>query len=276
MIEIIRAWLHNVEPATLAGLTVASKDFGTIGTGEFDTVIAAYAPGAAGNDLVVVLLPDAASAVSVALYNSTVFIHYTPGTSTVADVEAAITAFDAAVIVATPGTGATVLSSVAAGYWASLTGGTDSVVAQYPVVVAVDAPDPRPVLPYYVAAWGAVRSLGATDEQQEGVARGVRVATVTITGYGDGVADFLETAILALSDDVILAAVHAAGGAIDQAGPIIRTSAMRDTAIEAAYAVDVFVTYKVDRVGADVVEVERIEVAVTLDGDMSSTIVWEA
>jgi len=271
MISIIRAWLHLVEPASLSGLASAS----VTGLDAFDSTLTAITAGAAGNSIAVILLADA-DPPAVEQAGDVLIVTFTPTVSTVADIEALIDAAGLLVYVSAPGTGATVLDAGAA-VVLYLSDGADAVLARYPLVVPVDAVGPpRPPLPYYVAAWGPSRSVGATDEQHDGVTKGVRAMTVTVTGYGDGVDAFLEQALLALSDDDVLDAVHAAGGSIDQAGPVIRTSAMRDTDIEAAYAVDVFVTYKVDRTGADVIEVLRIEAAVTLDGDLSSTVVWEA
>ena len=103
---------------TSVAATKAFKDFGDVGTGNFDTIIEAHTAGAAGNDIRVGLVGDSATTVSITQEVvgdvRFVYIHYKPGTSTVANVETAITALSGAndtIDVKTGGTGATVLAA---------------------------------------------------------------------------------------------------------------------------------------------------------------------
>lgn len=103
---------------TSVAATKAFKDFGDVGTGAFDTVIEAHTAGTAGNNIRVGLVGDSATTVSITqeTVGTTIFvyIHYKPGTSTVSNVETAITALSGAndtIDVKTGGTGATVLAA---------------------------------------------------------------------------------------------------------------------------------------------------------------------
>lgn len=88
---------------------------GTIGAGHFDSVLRGRMVSAnVGLPIVVSLVGDAATTPTVTNVDNSVTIHYKPGTSTVAAVEAAIgaaTNADCPLVVSTPGTGATVLQS---------------------------------------------------------------------------------------------------------------------------------------------------------------------
>lgn len=110
----------------------ASKDFGDVGGGNFDTTIEAHTAGEDGNDLEIVLVPDSSSGVSIEIIDSVVLIHYKGGTSTVGNVETAITALSGAndiIDVKTGGTGATVLAAADA-VESKLAGGSDAVAAE--------------------------------------------------------------------------------------------------------------------------------------------------
>ena len=103
---------------TSVSATKAFKDFGDVGTGNFDTVIEAHTAGVAGNSIRVGLVGDSAGAVSITQEVvgevRFVYIHFQPGVSTVTNVESAITALSGAndtIDVKTGGTGATVLAA---------------------------------------------------------------------------------------------------------------------------------------------------------------------
>ncbi|MCH9834210.1 hypothetical protein K0U83_01035, partial [bacterium] len=103
---------------TSVSATKAFKDFGTVGTGNFDTTIEAHVAGTAGNSIRIGLVGDSAGAVTISqeTISTTVFvyIHYQPGVSTVTNVETAIAALSGAadtIDVKTGGTGATVLAA---------------------------------------------------------------------------------------------------------------------------------------------------------------------
>ncbi len=93
-------------------LVKAEKDFGTVGGGDFDTVIEATTGGQDGNLLSVAL--TAGGALGIVVTGDAVVITYIAATTTVAQVEAAITALSGAsdiIAVKTAGTGATVLGA---------------------------------------------------------------------------------------------------------------------------------------------------------------------
>ncbi len=129
--------VFNVDDATDTPAVKAEKAFATVGGGTFDTVLQAHTAGIAGNSIEVILLPDSSTTVSIEVLGSasagyTVIIHYKPATSTVANVESAITALSGisdVIDVKTTGTGATVLASTAAAE-AMLAGGAEALVAE--------------------------------------------------------------------------------------------------------------------------------------------------
>lgn len=98
--------------------TQASKDFGTVGAGNFDSVLEAVVEGYAGNAITVELVGDSGlgAGVDIDVVGSVVTIHYESGVSTVGDIETAIAALagaDDIIDVKTAGTGATVLTAPA-------------------------------------------------------------------------------------------------------------------------------------------------------------------
>ena len=126
----------------------AFKDADTAGTGAFDTVIEAYVGGVAGNLINVAWIGDAGGAVTIDVLDAglTVIIHYKAATSTVTNVESAITALSGAnkvIDVKTGGTGATVLQAIDASSM-TLSGGVDAVpVETYAqALAAIEAADP--------------------------------------------------------------------------------------------------------------------------------------
>lgn len=132
-------FLQSPKPASLKvgyvdrTLVKASKDFGTVGTGAFDTELQAHTGGQDGNDITVQLVGDSGAGVTIDVTDSTVVIHYQPTVSTVANVETAITALagdDDIIDVKTAGTGATVLGSGAAFAATALTGGSGETFAE--------------------------------------------------------------------------------------------------------------------------------------------------
>ncbi len=92
----------------------ATLDLGGLAAGHLDTVIRAYSPGVAGDDITVALVFGAPAGVTISRVGSALTIHARTGVSTVAAVEAAIAALSGAdllIAVDIPGTGATVLST---------------------------------------------------------------------------------------------------------------------------------------------------------------------
>jgi hypothetical protein len=118
--------------ANLIGSVGRAKLLLTIGTSDIDTVVMATTGGAAGNNITVAMVGDSAPAANVTIsrVGTAITIHYETAVSTVADVEAAITALagdDDIIGVMTAGTGATVLAvaddNIAA---TNLAGGSDT------------------------------------------------------------------------------------------------------------------------------------------------------
>lgn len=129
--------LANIDLSAATPAVKASKAFATVGGGTFDTVIEAHTAGVNGNLIEVILLGDSATTVSIEVFGSasvgyTVLIHYKPATSTVTDVESAITALSGVsdvIDVKTAGTGATVLAAGAA-CESLLASGAEAVVTE--------------------------------------------------------------------------------------------------------------------------------------------------
>ncbi len=112
------------------GLTQkASLDLGTLGGG-LDTVVRAQVAGFGGESIVVAAIGDSGlgDGVTIEEVGTDITIHYESGVSTVQDVEDQITADATLIEVATPGTGATVLTSPADDFsGAGLQGGISHV-----------------------------------------------------------------------------------------------------------------------------------------------------
>lgn len=128
----VRALTRELVPVVgsfALGNTKASATLASIGDGKLDTVVEAVMPG--GNDVKVVLVGDSTSGVTISIVDvgtpgDWVVIHFKPDTSTVSDVETAITALSGAnaiIAVKTGGTGATVLTAGTVGNML-LTGGS--------------------------------------------------------------------------------------------------------------------------------------------------------
>lgn len=105
----------NAFNAALSGPAKAELDLGTLAAGNLDTVVEATTAGTAGNSITIAAAGDSppAGGVTIARVGTTFIIHYETGVSTVANVEAAITALagaDDLFGVKTGGTGATVLA----------------------------------------------------------------------------------------------------------------------------------------------------------------------
>lgn len=122
------------ELSTVAAVK-AELDMGEVGTGAFDTILQAHTAGEAGNAITVELVGDSGAGVSITQDGTAITIHYDPGTSTVGNVETAITALSGAndiIDVKTAGTGATVLSADDdAVSPTALAGGVDAVDSGY-------------------------------------------------------------------------------------------------------------------------------------------------
>lgn len=135
-----------------AGAAVkASFDFGTVGTGKFDTVIEAHTAGDEGNSIRVGLIGDSAGAVSITQETvgtvTFVYIHYKPTVSTVTNVETAIAALAGAadtIDVKTGGTGATILAAADDEFLpTALAGGADAAGESYAAALtAISDADP--------------------------------------------------------------------------------------------------------------------------------------
>jgi len=122
-----RAFAYLRQPSTFvkAELALASQAAGAL-----DTVVRAKLAGANGNNIRVRAVGDSGAGVTITESGLDVTIHFQSGVSTVANVEAAITASSALIEVKTAGTGATVLSSPADAFgFASLAGGGDALGA---------------------------------------------------------------------------------------------------------------------------------------------------
>lgn len=91
--------------------TKAELDLADAGLGALDTVVRAATAGSDGNSITVSLVADSVDGVTIEEDGTDVTIHVEDSVSTVADVEAAITADATLIEVKTAGTGATVLDS---------------------------------------------------------------------------------------------------------------------------------------------------------------------
>lgn len=108
-------------------------DLSTVTTNA-DSVLASLTPGLLGDTFFVALVGDAlAQAGSLEENDSEVTIHFLPGMTTVADLEALV-ATSAIIEVATPGTGANVLDTVDAFALTRLSGGSDATITPASVV----------------------------------------------------------------------------------------------------------------------------------------------
>lgn len=125
-------WLVSSE-IIAASPTNASKNLATAGSGDLNTVVGAKTlKGADGNGILVTAVGDSTPARGVWIeeifHLMTVVIHYVSGVSTVAQVEAAITAQSTFIDVDSAGTAGTVLTAPGDNFEnAALAGGTNSV-----------------------------------------------------------------------------------------------------------------------------------------------------
>lgn len=128
--DYITRYISETEVDVTLG-TYAEKDYGLLGTGAFDSILRATRDGTSGNDIFLQIVGDSTSGVVVDIVGDAVVVHYEDGVSTVAQVEAAITALagaDKIIEVKTAGTGATVLNSPADDFSGqNLAGGTGPV-----------------------------------------------------------------------------------------------------------------------------------------------------
>jgi len=120
---------------------------------------------------------------------------------------------------------------------------------------------PRPALPYVAIAWGADVALGATPYEYtqnedpephpgnadgryfDGYRRQRRRRTLEIAVYGDTALDLLLELRASLRHVDESALIRAAGLGIAQAGDILDTTTLRDTAHEIAASQDYYVYY---------------------------------
>lgn len=98
------------------GTVKAEMDFGTVGSGDFDSILQAHVANDEGNSITVELIGDSAPAggVTIDVDELVVTIHYESAVSTVGNVETAIAALagtDDIIDTKTGGTGATVLTA---------------------------------------------------------------------------------------------------------------------------------------------------------------------
>ena len=105
----------------------ASLDLGTLAAGNLDTVVEATVPGPTGNAVTVAAVGDRIDGtVTIQEVGTAVTIHYDDDVSTVAQVEASITANSTLIDVRTAGTGATVLNAGTDDFAATALAGGDS------------------------------------------------------------------------------------------------------------------------------------------------------
>ncbi len=150
----------------------ASKNLGTLGGGALDTVVRAKRAGAAGNHIKISAAADSATGAGVTIAitkpaaDYIVAIHFEAGVSTVHDVETAIGALaggQALIEVATPGTGATVLTGLNAVFAATaLSSGTDPVGMGH-LLSGLYADEA--IVYLTVSAWGAAAGLEVFAER---------------------------------------------------------------------------------------------------------------
>jgi hypothetical protein len=113
--DFITRYVSETEVDVTAG-TYAVKDFGTVGTGVIDSTLRATRDGTSGNDIFVQMVGDSGAGVVVNVVGDAVVVHYQDAVSTVAQIEAAITALtgaDKIIEVSVAGTGASVPNSPA-------------------------------------------------------------------------------------------------------------------------------------------------------------------
>ncbi len=205
-------WVPNVGTLTLAANVTAEVaaelDLDTV-TGDLDTIIEAAAPGVEGNDITVTVVGDSAPAAGVTIseVGNLVTIHFETAVSTVADVEAAITAEANLIAVKTTGTGATVLDaatdectaeSLAGGLTEGVTIGstvylfrdTGKVDAAYDVLIGATASD---TLDNLIAA---INANGAGDGTDYGAGTVEHTQVRAFAGAGDTMVVHTKPAIL--------------------------------------------------------------------------------
>lgn len=146
------------------------------------------------------------------------------------------------------------------------------------VIVHNPAGGPRPALPYLavrvvgdriVGEPERVDSLTGGDDPQTR-SRGFREATVTVFGYGDAAAEYLELFRIDLTKPAIDALIEAAGFSLAADGQTTETPALLDTAIETRWQCDFTAVYAVEGTNETQTAAELLSIATSYT-DQSGT-----
>lgn len=222
-------WIETATSTPTLGVK-ASHAF----TGAYDSTLRAHLAGVDGNNYTIALVPDSVGAVSVQVIGYTVLVHYRPGVSTVALVDAAITALSGTsdvVDVQTAGTGATVLDA------------DDAVTA---------------------ALTGGANATGASQ-----AVRGEREVTISLQGFGAETAEWLDRLSLRVQRPDVVALCLAAGFGVRAEGPLRELTALLDTSFQPRYLRELTVGYQLYDAPDAAVEFETSETTITYDGALA-------
>jgi len=136
-------------------------------------------------------------------------------------------------------------------------------------VIASEDKGKKPAPPYLTVRVGPIVPVGSDERREHADGRRIiaqRRATVTVQGFGlatDGVEDLLERAALALADPTVTDPLDAAGLTIERIPPMQYVPTLLDTAIEARYARDYPVTFRLAATPVDAVEFADAVIDVT-------------
>jgi|SaaInlStandDraft_4_1057021.scaffolds.fasta_scaffold48823_2 hypothetical protein len=147
-------------------------------------------------------------------------------------------------------------------------------------VVFADQPHERPDLPYLTIDVTSPGAANGHDEQIDGLTgggaptktpKGRRTATISIQGYGEDTAEWLEELRLSMTlADAVADTLEAAGyprfGFFTD-GPLTNVGQLLDTENEHRYGLDVFVHYAVAGAARTQIELATIETTVTQSSD---------
>lgn len=153
---------------------------------------------------------------------------------------------------------------------------TDLLHAQ---VIVADQKAPRPPIPYLMVRLLTPGQKVGHDERVYGVTgggaptmelAGLRRATVSVQGYGEATADWLEEAVIGLGRDSVMTLNRTSGISVEDLGDTANISLLVDTGIEPRFARDFAVLYAVRGGKETLVELLETQVGMTYtdrDGD---------
>jgi len=152
-------------------------------------------------------------------------------------------------------------------------------LADAKVIVHNPAGGPRPALPYLAVRVVGDRIIGdaeRVDSLTSGNAprtrsRGFREATVTVFGYGDAAALYLETFRLDLDKPAVDAVIAAAGFSLSADGQTTETPTLLDTAIETRWQCDLTAIYAIEGTNETLVGADLLSLATSYTGQSGTT-----